>query len=119
MCDAKIVTCTHGEIFDIAVDLRENSATFGQHFYILLNGSAQTSLYIPKGFAHGFQSLQDNCIVLYVHDQIYAPNLSRGIDPLDPQLCIDWPIEVTLMSLADSEAQKFSEFRAETFNYEM
>lgn len=119
VCDAKIVTCTHGEIFDIALDLRENSGTFGHHFYILLNGSDQTGLYIPKGFAHGFQSLKDDCTVLYAHDQVYAPNLSSGIDPLDPELCIDWPTEVTLMSPADREAQKFNEFGTETFNYEM
>jgi dTDP-4-dehydrorhamnose 3,5-epimerase len=99
--ETKIVSCLRGEVFDVAVDLRADSATFLQWHGEILSASNNRSLLIPDGFAHGFQTLTDDCEMLYLHTQKFDPQSSSGINPLDPQLAIDWPLAITEMSDGD------------------
>ncbi len=97
----KLVTCLRGQVLDVAVDLRRGSPTFlGWHAEIL-DGEGHRSLLIPKGFAHGFQSLVDGCEMLYLHTAPYAPESEGGLDALDPALAIGWPLPVTERSRRD------------------
>ncbi|MEE2923659.1 MAG: dTDP-4-dehydrorhamnose 3,5-epimerase [bacterium] len=106
----KLVSCTFGSIFDVAVDLRPNSKTFGDWFGIELSARNRKQLFIPKGFAHGLQALEAGsqaCYKLTVH---YAPDFERCINPLDPTLAITWPLDDDLiLSPKDSNAPMFSE----------
>jgi len=89
--EAKLVRCTSGAIFDVIIDLRDSSATFGQHVAIKLSGRTGNMLYIPEGFAHGFQTLEDNTEVFYQMSQPYAAECARGIRWNDPSFAIEWP----------------------------
>lgn len=100
--EAKIVSCIQGEVLDVAVDIRKNSSTFLQWHAEILTAENQSSLYIPEGFAHGFQTLVDNCQLLYMHTATYAPNSEGALNALDPQLGIDWPVDITDISERDS-----------------
>lgn len=93
MAQAKLVRVIKGKIFDVAVDLRKNSPTFGMWFGAELNSSGKIQLFIPRGFAHGFSVLSDNAIILYKCDNFYSPEHERGIKYNDPFLEIDWKIE--------------------------
>jgi dTDP-4-dehydrorhamnose 3,5-epimerase len=99
--EMKVVTCLRGEVFDVAVDLREGSTTFLQWHGELLTGRNHKSLLIPEGFAHGFQCLIDDCEMLYFHTAEYQPASERGLNPTDPRLGIRWPEPVTEMSARD------------------
>lgn len=101
--EAKYVTCLYGAVFDVVVDVREGSTTFGKHFSIKLSADAHNALIIPEGFAHGFQTLTDNVEMLYIHSQAFSPNFERGLNPMDPSLKIIWPIAVKLQSQRDTE----------------
>jgi dTDP-4-dehydrorhamnose 3,5-epimerase len=98
----KFVSCLQGEVFDVAVDLRQNSDTFLQWFGLTLSGENNKSILIPKGFAHGFQTLTDNCLMLYLHSSAYAANSERGIRPDDPCLGIEWPLSFAAISDRDN-----------------
>ena len=100
----KLVTCISGEIYDVAVDLRRSSKTFGQYCSQILKGGENLSLWIPKGFAHGFQALTDNCIISYSVSGIYSKSDSRTINPTCKYLGIEWPIEDNIISENDSKA---------------
>jgi dTDP-4-dehydrorhamnose 3,5-epimerase len=89
--EQKIVRCTRGAIFDVAVDLREASATRGRWFSMELNQDDQRMLYIPPGFAHGFQTLADATEVSYLISPEYVPEAARGVRWDDPAIGIDWP----------------------------
>lgn len=97
----KFVSVLAGEILDVAVDLRRSSPTFLQWHGERLSAENNRSLLIPKGFAHGFQTLTDDCQLLYLHTARHAPEAEGGLDPLDPLLAIDWPLPVTDMSARD------------------
>jgi len=99
--EAKIVRCTTGAILDVVVDLRPESATFLQHLTISLEAAAHTAVYIPEGFAHGFQTLQDSCEVLYQMSTPFHPQSSRGVRWDDPLLRITWPLPITAISEKD------------------
>ncbi len=99
--EAKIVTCTQGAILDVAVDIREFSSTFGRALSVELTEECGTMLYIPKGFAHGFQTLSDNSKVSYQMSEYYHPESSSGISPLDPKLSIEWPLDI--MEISDKD----------------
>jgi dTDP-4-dehydrorhamnose 3,5-epimerase len=99
--ETKIVSCLRGEVFDVAVDLRAHSATFLQWHGEILSASNHRSLLIPDGFAHGFQTLTDDCEMLYLHTQKFDAPSASGINPLDPKLAIDWPLTITEMSEGD------------------
>ena len=89
--EAKLIRCTAGAIFDVIIDLRESSSTFQQHFAVELCAAKGKMLYIPEGFAHGFQTLLDDTEVFYQMSQQYAPECARGIRWDDPSFGIEWP----------------------------
>jgi dTDP-4-dehydrorhamnose 3,5-epimerase len=97
----KVVTCLRGRVFDVAVDLRKNSPTFLKWHAEILSPELNNSLFIPKGFAHGFQALAEDSELLYFHTAAYAPQAEGGLSPLDPALHITWPLEITDMSDRD------------------
>lgn len=99
--EAKIVTCMRGRVLDVAVDIRSGSETFLQWYARELSERNQTSLYIPEGFAHGFQALTDDCHMLYLHTGPYAPDSEGGLNALDPLIAIDWPLEARDISERD------------------
>lgn len=90
---AKLVRVLEGEILDVAVDLRENSATYGEHFSVILSAENKKALMVPHGFAHGFSVLSKTASVLYKVDQSYDKESERGIRYDDPTLNIDWKID--------------------------
>jgi dTDP-4-dehydrorhamnose 3,5-epimerase len=99
--EAKIVTCIAGRIFDVAVDLRSKSPTFGDWFGIELSPDKPESLLIPEGFAHGMQCLEPNSMVHYVHSAAYAPSAETGVHPLDPDVAVAWPLPPQYLSQRD------------------
>lgn len=90
---AKLVRVLQGEILDVAVDLRKNSPTYGQHFSVVLSSQNKKQLMVPHGFAHGFSVLSETVSVLYKVDQVYNKESERGIRYDDPILAIDWQLE--------------------------
>lgn len=107
--EAKLVSCIRGEIWDVAVDLREGSATFLQWRATHLTPENHCAYLIPEGFAHGFQALSDDCELIYAHSAVYAPQAEAGLNPHDPQLAIDWPISITELSDRDASHPLLSE----------
>ena len=99
--ETKIVTCIKGEVWDVAVDIRQNSATFLQWHAERLTVDNKKSLYISEGFAHGFQTLTDDCELLYLHTAAYQADAEGGLNPLDSRLSIDWPLVATELSQRD------------------
>lgn len=99
--EAKLVSCIKGEVFDVAVDLRRDSATFLHSHGEILSGDNCTSLYIPEGFAHGFQALTDDCELLYLHSAPYRPEAEDILNATDPRLNISWPVPITDQSERD------------------
>jgi len=97
----KIVHCIRGAIYDIVIDLRKNSSTYRQWVSIELNEENKKMLYIPKGFAHGFQCLSDNCEVLYFMSEFYSPEHESGVRWNDSFFDIKWPIENPILSKKD------------------
>jgi dTDP-4-dehydrorhamnose 3,5-epimerase len=100
--EAKIVNCVRGEIFDVAVDLRQGSPTFLKWHAEILSAKNRVSLLIPEGFAHGFQTLVDDCELIYFHSQYYSPEHEMGMFYGDPKLSIDWPKEISEISERDA-----------------
>jgi dTDP-4-dehydrorhamnose 3,5-epimerase len=101
--DAKFVSCLAGEVFDVAVDMRPDSPTYLQWHAEILSGENFQSMLIPGGFAHGFQTLTENCLMMYLHDKPYAPSSEGGLNALDPRLSIEWPLPIGVMSKRDRE----------------
>jgi len=99
--EAKLVSCTRGEIFDVAVDIRIDSPTFLSWHGELLSAIKQNSLFIPDGFAHGFQTLTDDCELIYLHTSEYKSNAEDALNILDPAIAIDWPLETKDVSERD------------------
>jgi dTDP-4-dehydrorhamnose 3,5-epimerase len=110
MAQAKLIRVIKGKIFDVAVDLRKDSATFGKWFGIELDSSVKLQLFIPRGFAHGFSVLSEKAIILYKCDNLYSPDHERGIIYNDPLLNIDWKIkeELEIVSKKDRSNPGFS-----------
>jgi dTDP-4-dehydrorhamnose 3,5-epimerase len=100
--EAKLVRCIRGSIFDVIVDLRQGSGTFGRWSSIVLTDENRLALYVPEGFAHGFETLSDETEVLYHMSEYYAPDLARGVRWNDPSLAISWPISDPIVSERDS-----------------
>lgn len=100
--EMKLVSCVRGEVWDVAVDLRARSATFGQWHAERLSADNGRALLIPQGFAHGFQSLQDDVELVYCHSAAYAADAEWGVDAQDPRLAIAWPLPVIARSPRDS-----------------
>lgn len=99
--EVKLVRCTMGAIYDVIIDLRRESPTFKEHFAVVLTPANRKMLYVPEGFAHGFQTLEDSTEVFYQMSQFYAPECARGVRWDDPAFHIKWPIDVPIISERD------------------
>jgi len=99
--EIKLVRCIAGKVYDVIIDIRKDSPTFLKWFSIELSAENKKMLYIPAGFAHGFQCLSDNCELLYHHSAFYTPGRETGISYNDPAVNIEWPIEITVISERD------------------
>ncbi len=102
---AKLVRVLSGEIFDVAVDLRHGSPTFGKWEGVTLSAFSGEQLFLPRGFAHGFCTLSDNAVVAYRCDGYYAREAEGSVHYADPDLAIDWPVPVGEMILSEKDAQ--------------
>lgn len=100
---SKLVRVLVGEIYDVAVDLRTNSSTYGKWFGVKLSAENKKQLLIPKGFAHGFSVLSDEAVVMYKCDAYYAPGCEGGLLFNDPALAIDWHIDTSKAIVADKD----------------
>lgn len=99
--EQKMVRCLKGRVWDVAVDLRAGSSTFLQYHAQELSADDLTMLVIPKGFAHGFQTLEEDSEMLYLHTADYAPDAQGGVHPSDPLLGINWPLPIVNLSATD------------------
>ena len=105
----KLVRCVEGEVFDVAVDIRESSATFGHWVGVVLSAENKRQLWIPEGFAHGFLTLSDKAQFLYKATNFYAPQSERSIIWNDPEIAIDWPnIDDIVLSAKDEQGLTLS-----------
>lgn len=100
---AKLVRVLEGEILDVAVDLRKNSATYGQHFSVVLSAENKKQLMVPHGFAHGFSVLSETAVVMYKVDQLYHKESERGIRYDDTTLAIDWRLSPEEIIVSDKD----------------
>jgi dTDP-4-dehydrorhamnose 3,5-epimerase len=108
--EAKLVRCTRGSIFDVIIDLRCHSPTFKQSFSIELSQDNWTMLYIPEGFAHGFQTLANDTEVFYQMSEFYVPDAGRGVRWNDPAFAIEWPkVAARFISDRDSSYPDFTD----------
>jgi dTDP-4-dehydrorhamnose 3,5-epimerase len=111
---AKYVTCLHGRVFDVVVDIRVGSPTFGRWASVLLDDRDRRSVYLSAGLAHGFLALQDNSTVMYLCSAEYNPRREHTIAATDPALAIDWPMPAGELRLSerDAAAPTLAEVRA-------
>lgn len=107
--EAKLIRCTKGKIFDVIIDLRPKSNTFRQWFGVEISDENYKILYVPEGFAHGFQTLEDNTEVFYQMSEIYMPDYVRGIRYNDSIFDIKWPITPAIISEKDRIYPSFKE----------
>ena len=99
--EAKFIRCTRGAIFDVIIDLRKDSSTVGQWYGLELSSENGLMLYAPEGFAHGYQTLQDDTEIYYMTSAAYAPASARGVRYDDPGFSIRWPLPVSVISATD------------------
>jgi dTDP-4-dehydrorhamnose 3,5-epimerase len=99
----KLISCLKGEVFDVAVDLRPQSPTYLQWHAEILSSQNAYSLLVPQGFAHGFQTLTDDCELIYLHSRPYAAQAEDALNVQDPQLNIAWPLAFTDISARDAK----------------
>jgi len=100
--EKKLVMCTKGRVYDVAVDIRKDSPTFLKWYAEILSSENSSALLIPEGFAHGFQSLTSDVEMLYCHSEYYIPESEAGIHPKDPAIRIHWPYKILEMSDRDN-----------------
>ena len=100
--EIKMVRCISGAVYDVIIDLRKDSATFLQWAAIELSATNKKMIYIPEGFAHGFQTLSDNCELIYHHSQFYTPGVEAGMQYNDQLINIKWPLPLTNISTKDN-----------------
>jgi dTDP-4-dehydrorhamnose 3,5-epimerase len=103
--EEKIVTCIKGSLYDVVIDMRKNSPTYLKWFGIILSKKNKLSLHIPENFAHGFQTLEDNTEVIYIHSNYYNPKKEITINPLDPATKIKWKNKIKFMSKKDKQSE--------------
>jgi dTDP-4-dehydrorhamnose 3,5-epimerase len=101
--EMKLVSCLHGAIWDVAVDLRAGSPTFLRWHAVELSADNHRALLIPEGFAHGFQTLVDDCELIYMHTKTYTPSAEAGLNPQDPMLSMTWPLAIAELSSRDTQ----------------
>jgi len=109
--ETKIVRCTRGAIHDVIIDLRPDSPTYTRHVAVVLTAEDRKALYVPKGFAHGFQTLEDDTEVFYQISEFYSPEHSRGVRWNDPAFGIAWPDDERTMSERD---RGYPDFRSQS-----
>ena len=105
----KLVSCLTGSILDVAVDIRKGSQTFGKHVAVELNAIEQVALWVPEGFAHGFQALEDGTRVHYKVTNYWNKDSERSLNPFDPSVGVLWPIGKPLLSQKDKDAPSMIE----------
>ena len=103
---AKLVRVIKGKVLDVAVDIRKSSPTFGQHVMVELSDENKRQFFIPRGFAHGFLVLSDEAIFTYKVDNAYAPQADAGIRWNDPDLGIDWPIDLSKVMTSEKDLKQ-------------
>lgn len=108
---AKIITVTHGKIYDVAVDLRKESKTFGKYIGVIISDKSDFSFYIPKGFAHGFMCLSDKCTVNYKCSNYRDANSEKTLKWNDKKINIKWPFKKPILSKKDSNGLDLDFFR--------
>ena len=106
--EAKLVRCTMGSIFDVIIDLRPNSPTLKRYFSVVLSAENRTALYVPEGFAHGFQTFEDNSEVFYQISEFYSPECARGVRWNDPTFAIHWPDDERIILDRDQSYPDFA-----------
>jgi dTDP-4-dehydrorhamnose 3,5-epimerase len=99
---AKLVSCTFGKIWDVAVDIRRGSPTFAKWFGLELSAENRKQFFIPGGFAHGFCVLSDAAEIMYKCSEFYDPTDDRGVQWNDPQIAVDWPVKEPILSSKDT-----------------
>jgi len=99
--ETKVMRCTAGAIFDVIIDLRTDSPTYGKHFGATLSAENRTALYVPRAFAHGYQALEDGTEACYHTGEYYMPGHERGVRHDDPAFAIEWPLPVSVISEKD------------------
>ena len=115
---SKLVRCVKGAVLDVAVDIRRDSPTFGQHVAVELTEENHRQFFVPRGFAHGFAVLSETAIFQYKCDEFYAPQSEGALAWNDPQLAIDWrvPVDKVILSAKDSNHPLFKDL-GEIFRY--
>jgi len=115
---SKLIRVVQGSIFDVALDIRKGSPTFGKWFGIELDSETKKQLFIPRGFAHGFSVLSETAVIQYKCDNLYNPQLERGINLNDPVINIDWKLNNLPPVISDKDLRNPAFERAEyNFNY--
>ena len=99
--EIKLVSCLRGEIFDVAVDIRKGSPTFLQWYGEIISAANRKSMLIPEGYAHGFQTLTDDCELIYLHTAAFHPEAEGALNVADPRLNITWPLQIDDLSERD------------------
>lgn len=110
--EIKLVHCIHGAVFDVLVDVRSGSPTYGQSCSTVLSADKHCSVYVPPGFAHGFQALTDDVLLVYMHSTAYAPSAEGGLRYDDPDVGIDWPLKVIDVSARDQDFPRLSNLKS-------
>lgn len=118
MCQAKLLRCTRGKIFDVAVDICKGSPQYGKWVGVELSAENKKQLFIPRGFAHGFITLTDDVEVQYKADNYYAPECDGNIRWDDPDIGVEWPLKPVILSEKDSKAPLLKERTNLNFVYE-
>ena len=111
MSQAKIVRCTRGSIFDVAVDIRQGSPQYAQWVGVELSAENKKQLFIPRGFAHGFITLTDDVEVQYKADNYYAPECDGNVRWDDPEIGVEWPLRPSILSDKDEKAPTLAQRR--------
>jgi len=106
--ETKLVRCVKGSLLDVIIDIREDSPSFGEFYSTELSSDNRRMLYVPKGFAHGFITLEPKTEAMYFVDEFYAPEQERGIRWDDPKFGINWPMEPAVLSEKDKTHQNFN-----------
>ena len=103
--EIKLIRCIRGKVFDVIIDIRKDSPTFLQWYGVELSEASMNMIYVPEGFAHGFQTLSDNCELIYHHSAVYVSGVEKGINYSDPRINITWPVGPTQISDRDRDHQ--------------
>lgn len=111
---AKLVRCIEGEVLDVAVDIRKNSPTYGEHVSVILSGDNKRQFFVPRGFAHGFVVLSETAVFAYKVDNWYSPEHEDGLMWNDTSLNIDWGIPSSEVKLSekDKDLPRFEDFKS-------